>query len=61
MSESNEYTDTIAKKASAAKREIRTLKTSVKNDVLKLLAEDLIKNKVRIIQENEKDINAGKE
>ncbi|MBP7280454.1 MAG: glutamate-5-semialdehyde dehydrogenase [Leptospiraceae bacterium] len=61
MSESNEYTDTIAKKASAAKREIRTLKTSVKNDVLKLLAEDLIKNKDRIIQENEKDINAGKE
>ena len=54
MSESNEYTDTIAKKASAAKREIRTLKTSVKNDVLKLLAEDLIKNKDRIIQENKK-------
>ncbi|MBK8399106.1 MAG: glutamate-5-semialdehyde dehydrogenase [Leptospiraceae bacterium] len=61
MSESNLYTDGIAKKASAAKREIRTLKTSVKNDVLKHLADSLIKNKDRIIKENEKDISAGKE
>lgn len=61
MSEQNEYTDAIARKASAAKREIRTLKTSVKNEVLKHLADSLIKNKDRIIQENEKDLIAGKE
>ena len=61
MSDSKEYTDTIARKASAAKREIRTLKTSFKNEVLKLLAEDILKNKESIISENAKDIAAGKE
>ncbi|MBP9887991.1 MAG: glutamate-5-semialdehyde dehydrogenase [Leptospiraceae bacterium] len=61
MNESVEYTDNIAKRASGAKREIRTLKTSIKNDVLKLLAEELLKNKESIIKENAKDIEAGKE
>ena len=61
MSDSKEYTDEIARKASAAKREIRTLKTSFKNEVLKLLAEDILKNKESIISENAKDIAAGKE
>jgi len=61
MNESIEYTDSIAKRANGAKREIRTLKTSIKNDVLKLLAEELLKNKESIMKENAKDIEAGKE
>lgn len=42
-------------------REKSTLKTSFKNEVLKLLAEDILKNKESIISENAKDIAAGKE
>lgn len=61
MNESIEYTDGIARRASGAKREIRTLKSSTKNDVLKLLADELLKNKEFIMKENAKDIEAGKE
>ncbi|HNK59542.1 MAG TPA: glutamate-5-semialdehyde dehydrogenase [Leptospiraceae bacterium] len=61
MTDSNEYTENIAKRASAAKREIRTLKTSTKNDLLKALADEILKKKETIMRENEKDIKAARE
>lgn len=61
MNESNEYTDDIARRASAAKRDIRTLKTSQKNELLKALADEILKKKETIMRENEKDIKAGRE
>jgi glutamate-5-semialdehyde dehydrogenase len=56
MSELRDYTNEIAIKANAAKKEIRILKTSTKNAVLKTLIENLRKNSKEIILENEKDL-----
>jgi glutamate-5-semialdehyde dehydrogenase len=61
MSELREYTDSIAKRASKAKREIRLLTTKQKNDTLKLLADKLLSNSSKIISENEKDLENGKQ
>lgn len=60
MSEVTDYTDQIAKRAKQATRGIRALKTGVKNDVLKLLADELLKSKQEIINANEKDLAEGK-
>ncbi len=61
MSELREYTDIIAKKANDAKKEIRTLKTSIKNNVLKTLSIIIKEKQNEILIENEKDIINGKE
>jgi glutamate-5-semialdehyde dehydrogenase len=61
MSELREYTDSIAKKANHAKKEIRILKTSTKNQVLKTICRILKDKEKEIIFENQKDLEYAKE
>jgi glutamate-5-semialdehyde dehydrogenase len=55
-----EYTDQITNKAKSAVKQIRTLSTLTKNNVLRNLAEEIIKEKDHIIKENKKDLEEAK-
>ncbi|MCB1190712.1 MAG: glutamate-5-semialdehyde dehydrogenase [Leptospiraceae bacterium] len=60
MRESERYAIEISKKAKEASKKIRVLSTETKNKVLNNLADEILKSKDEIIQENRKDIEEGK-
>ncbi len=60
VQEWNDELQKIGENARAAERVMRTLPTDKKNDILKIVAEVLVKNADIILEENKTDVEAGR-